>query len=158
MAAMFAALVCIATLIIKVPSPLNGYINLGDCFVLLSGWLLSPMYAVLAAGIGSMLADLFAGYAIYAPATLIIKGIMAFLAFFFCKFVGVKTGDFLSKIFGGAVAEIFMVAGYFVFEGFLYGFVPSLVNILPNAVQGAVGLLLALLLVKIFEKSKINLK
>ena len=67
MAAMFAALCCVATMIIKIPSPLKGYINLGDCVVLLSGWMLSPAYAFLAAGIGSALADLFSGYLVYAP-------------------------------------------------------------------------------------------
>ena len=59
---MLAALVCVATMVIKIPSPLNGYINLGDCIVLLSGWLLSPVYGFMAAGLGSALADLFAGY------------------------------------------------------------------------------------------------
>ena len=35
MAAMLAALTCAATMVIKIPSPLHGYINLGDCIVLL---------------------------------------------------------------------------------------------------------------------------
>ena len=37
MAALFAALVCVATMIIKIPSPLKGYINLGDCIVMRGG-------------------------------------------------------------------------------------------------------------------------
>ena len=57
MTAMFAALCCVATMIIKIPSPLKGYLNLGDCIVLLSGFMLSPLYGFLAAGIGSALAD-----------------------------------------------------------------------------------------------------
>ena len=77
MAAMFASLACVATMIIKIPSPLNGYINLGDCVVLLAGWMLSPLYGFLAAGIGSALADVLSGYVMYAPATFIIKGMMA---------------------------------------------------------------------------------
>ena len=36
-ASLIAALVCVATMIIKIPSPLKGYINLGDCVVLLAG-------------------------------------------------------------------------------------------------------------------------
>ena len=38
-AALMASLVCVATMIVKIPSPLKGYLNLGDCVVLLSGWL-----------------------------------------------------------------------------------------------------------------------
>ena len=48
-ASMPAALTCVATMVIKIPSPLNGYINPGDCIVLLSGWLLSPIYGFMAA-------------------------------------------------------------------------------------------------------------
>ena len=73
MAAMLAALTCVATMVIKIPSPLKGYLNLGDCVVLLAGWMLSPVYGFLAAGIGSALADVFSGYVLYAPATFVIK-------------------------------------------------------------------------------------
>ena len=82
MAAMFAAIICIATFIVKIPTPMRGYMNLGDCAVLLAGWLLSPGYGFLAAGLGSALADVFGGYAVYAPATFVIKGIMAVVAHF----------------------------------------------------------------------------
>ncbi len=144
-AALLAALTCVATMLIKIPSPLKGYLNLGDCVVLLIGSTLSPLYGFLSAGIGSALADVFSGYVVYAPATFAIKGVMALIMCFVRK----------SRITGGIIAEIFMVLGYFVFEGFLYGFVPSAVNIIPNAVQGVAGLILGLVLIKIFEKHNI---
>lgn len=153
--AMLAALVCVATMIIKIPSPLKGYLNLGDCVVLLSGWLLSPVYGFLAAGIGSALADLFSGYVVYAPATFVIKGLMAVAAYFCFKHMHTKLGNLPSRIISGIIAEIIMTAGYFVFEGFMYGFVPSLANIPANAVQGVAGLILGTILIKIFEKNKI---
>ena len=77
LSALMAALVYVATSIIQIPSPVNGYVNLGDCFVLLSGWLLGPWYGAAAAGIGSMLVDLLSGYGHYVPGTLIIKGLAA---------------------------------------------------------------------------------
>lgn len=47
-AALFAALACAATFIhIPVPSMTNGYVNLGDCFVLLAGFASAPFTAVL---------------------------------------------------------------------------------------------------------------
>lgn len=153
MAAMFAALCCVATMIIKIPSPLKGYLNLGDCIVLLSGFMLSPLYAFFAAGIGSALADLFAGYVVYAPATFIIKGIMALIAFYGFKLLHKKAGTTPSRIISGIAAEIVMILSYFVFEGFMYGFAPSVVNIPANAVQGVAGILLGVILAKIFEKS-----
>lgn len=154
-AAMLAALTCIATMIIKIPSPLKGYLNLGDCVVLLSGWLLSPLYGFLAAGLGSGLADLISGYGVYVPATFIIKGVMAIVAYFGFRFLQNKVTNISARIVSGIVAELIMVFGYYVFEGFLYGFGASLVNIPANAVQGVAGLIIGTILVKIFEKSKI---
>ena len=152
---MLAALACVATMIIKVPSPLKGYLNLGDCVVLLAGWLLSPVYGFLAAGIGSALADIFSGYVTYAPATFIIKGLMAIIAYYGYKLLNKRIGNLSSRIISGIVAEIIMVLGYFVFEGFLYGFLESIVNIPANAVQGIAGLIIGTILIKIFQKSKI---
>ena len=158
MAALIAAITCIATMVIKVPSPLKGYLNLGDGFVLLAGWMLSPTYGFLAAGLGSALADIFSGYLIYAPATFIIKGLMALIAFYMVRILFKKIGDLSSKIIGGTVAEIFMVMGYFVFEGFLYGFIPSIVNIPANGIQGVAGLIIGIVLIKIFERHKITFR
>ena len=156
MAALLAALTCVATMIIKIPSPLKGYLNLGDCVVLLSGWLLSPLYGFFAAGVGSALADIFSGYATYAPATFVIKGLMALIAYFGFKIFQNRIGNLPSRILSGIAAEIIMILGYFIFEGFLYGFLPSIVNIPANAIQGVAGLVLGVILVKIFEKNKIT--
>ena len=156
MAALLAALTCVATMIIKIPSPLKGYLNLGDCVVLLAGWMLSPTYGFLAAGLGSALADTFSGYVTYVPATFVIKGLMALIAFYGFKLLHSKLGNISSRIISGIVAEVVMVAGYFIFEGFLYGFGPSLVNIPANVIQGIAGLIIGTILVKVFEKNRIT--
>lgn len=158
MAAMLVALTTVATMIIKIPSPLKGYINIGDCVVLLAGWSLSPLYGFLAAGIGSALADLFSGYIVYAPATFLIKGLMALMAYWGCKWLRVKLGGLPAQIISGAVAEVWMVLGYFLFEGFLYGFGPSAVNIPANGIQAVVCLVLGCILIRIFEKNKITFR
>ena len=154
--ALLAALTCVATMIIKIPSPLKGYINLGDCIVLVSGWLLTPGWGFLAAGLGSALADLFSGYIIYAPATFLIKGLMALMAFYGFKLLHNRCGNLPSRVISAVFAEILMILGYFIFEGFLYGFGPSVVNIPPNAAQGIAGIVIGIALMKIFEKAKIK--
>ena len=156
MAALMAALACVATMIIKVPSPLKGYLNLGDCVVLAAGWMLSPIYGFLAAGLGSALADLFSGYVVYAPATFLIKGCMALIAYFGFRLLHKKVSDLPSRIISGTAAEMLMILGYFVFEGCMYGFGPSVVNIPANAVQGIAGLIIGIILTKVFVKSKIH--
>ena len=158
MAALMASLSCVATMIIKIPSPLKGYLNLGDCIVLVAGWMLLPTYGFLAAGLGSALADIFSGYIIYAPATFVIKGLMALIAFGGYKLLRKKTGNLTARILSGIAAEVMMILGYYVFEGFMYGFVSSAVNIPANGVQGIAGLVIGITLMKIFEKSKITLE
>lgn len=155
LSAMFAALVCVATMIVKIPSPLKGYINLGDCIVLLSGWILPPGYGFLAAGVGSALADIFSGYAVYAPATFAIKGLMAIIAYLVFKILSKKTKDFPARLISGMLAEAEMILGYLLFEGVMYGFSPSLVNIPANAVQGIAGLIIGIILIKIIQKQNL---
>ena len=156
MAALMAALACVATMIIKVPSPLKGYLNLGDCVVLTAGWMLSPLYGFLAAGLGSALADLFSGYVVYAPVTFLIKGCMALIAYFGFRLLHKRISDLPSRIISGTAAEMLMILGYFVFEGCMYGFGPSVVNIPAKAVQGIAGLIIGIILTKFFVKSKIH--
>lgn len=153
--AMLCALCCVATMLIKIPSPMKGYINLGDCVVLLCGWILPPLYGFLAAGMGSALADIFSGYLIYAPATFVIKGIMAFMAFYTFKLLKDKIKEMPSRIISGIISEIFMVLGYLLFESCLYGFVPSIINVPANLIQGIAGLIFGIVLIQIFEKNRI---
>lgn len=157
LSALFAALTCIATMVIKIPSPMKGYLNLGDCMVLTAGWTLPPVYGFLAAGLGSALADLLSGYAAYAPATFVIKGLMALIAYYGYISLYKKLKATISNIISGVAAEIMMILGYFVFEGFLYGFVPSLVNIPANAIQGITCLVIGCFLIKILKKIRLPL-
>ncbi len=153
--ALFAALVCVATFIIRIPSPLGGYMNLGDAVVLLCGYMLSPIYGLIAAGLGSALADLSSGYVAYAPATFIIKALMAVVVYFVCKLF--KNQKLLGKIISAVLAECVMVGGYYVFEGFYYhDFAAVLVNIPANVIQGVCGIVIAVILSTIFDKSKIK--
>ncbi len=149
--ALFAALCCIFTIIVRIPLTLGGFINLGDSAVLASGYFLGGGYAFFAAAVGSALADILSGYAIYAPATFLIKGLMALVM---CGFAKKAKKRFL--IAGGIISEMLMCVGYYVFEGFLYGFTESLVNIPANIVQGLCNLAVGLILVEIFKKYKLR--
>ena len=111
LAALFAALCTVMTMVIQVPSPMQGYVNLGDCAVLLSAWVLGPWYGGAAAGLGSMLADLLS-YPHYAPGTLVIKFTMAVAAAYIFEAMRERSGKLAAQLIGGAAAEIIMVLGY----------------------------------------------
>jgi len=152
--ALFAALVCVATMVVKIPTPLNGYINLGDCVILVASFTLPCGYGFLAAGIGSALADILSGYTAYAPATFVIKGLMVLVVYLITRILKSKNLN-LIKVLSGVLAELWMVLGYYIFEGFMYGFKPSLANIPMNLIQGVAGFTLAVILIKVLEKQKV---
>ena len=79
---------------------------------------------------------------------------MALTAYFLVR--KLKAKKTTARLIGGVLAEILMILGYFVFEGFLYGFLPSAVNIPANAVQGVAGIVLGLVLMQLFDKIKVR--
>ena len=151
--ALFAALCTIMTLVIQVPSPMQGYVNLGDCGVLLSAWILGPLYGAGAAGIGSMLADLLSGYAHYAPGTLLIKLAMAAVAGLLFK---EHTRSALpAQLVSAAVGETIMVVGYFGYAGLLLGNgLAAAASIPGNVVQGVFGLAAAVTVYALLSRSR----
>lgn len=143
-AAVWAAIITLSTLFFHIPLPMrNGYCNPGDGLILLSG-LLTPGWAAAACGLGSALADLLGGFALYAPATALVKGAMGWLA-------GKLLSDENSSVRRLPVMlliEGVMIAGYFVFECLLYGPGAALTSLPGNGCQAAVGIVLALALRK----------
>ena len=157
-AALFAALCCVSTLVLQIPSPMSGYVNLGDCFVLLSGWILGPVYGTAAAGIGSMLADALTGYMHYAPGTLIIKAATALTAsLLFFALNKMKSGKpVIARIISGIAGEAVMVVGYFGYAGLLLGKgLAAAASIPGNIVQGVFGIITSVLIMELLRKNKI---
>lgn len=110
--------------------------------VLLGGWILGPAYGAAAAGIGSMLADLLAGFAYYAPGTLAVKGAMAAAAGMLFQRLNYRSGLLLpAQLASGIAAESIMVAGYFGYACLLLGKgLGAAASVPGNVVQGVFGL------------------
>lgn len=155
--ALFMALTCIATMIIKLPTPgTGGYVHLGDAFVILSGILLGPVYGAIAGGIGSALADLLGGYFIYVPITFIIKAAMAAgVGFIYHKLAKNLHNQSVKCILCGVYAAILVAAGYLFFESFMYGSA-ALASVPANFGQGVSGLVISTILLPILRKLPIH--
>ena len=152
LAALMAALTYVATMVVQIPSPMQGFVNLGDCCVLLSGWILGPWWGGAAAGIGSMLVDLLSGYGHYVPGTLIIKGLDALAAALIFRALGRgKTAMLIS----GIVGETIMVLGYFAYASMILGKgLAAAASIPGNIVQGIAGIAIGLALAVLLQKAK----
>lgn len=149
-ASLMAVIVMVCTLIVRIPTPAKGYMNLGDAAVLLCGWTMGPLFGFLSAGLGSFLADLAAGYAVYAPVTFLIKGLMALVAFYIHKLL--KNHSFSAKLLSAVAAEIIMVGGYFVFESILYGAPTAALSVISNVIQGTFGIVAGIIFMTVLEK------
>lgn len=145
--ALFAALACVATMSVRIPTPgTNGYIHPGDAIVILSGVILGPVYGLVAGGIGSAMADLLGGYFVYVPITFAIKGLIAVLAGLIYKKLGKSSKSRYAAVVLGGITDIVLVAGgYFVCEYFLYG-ASAAASIPANIIQGVGGLIIAVVL------------
>lgn len=153
-AALFAALACVATMSVRIPTPgTGGYIHPGDAIVILCGVFLDPVTALLAAGIGSCMADLLGGYFIYVPVTFLIKGLVAFLGSrLFRECTGRGKAPF-AVVAGCGIIDIVLVAGgYWFCESFLYGPGAALLSVPSNVAQGISGLVIACALYPLLKR------
>ncbi len=151
--ALFAALVCVATMIIRIPSPTGGYINAGDAIALLSAFLLGPYWGAAAAGLGSMLADLLAGYPAYAPGTLVIKAATALVAGLIARKLPARPAA--GRLLGGLCGELIMVLGYLGYTAVCLGYgVGALPEVPGNLAQGAFGIIASALLARGLLRSR----
>lgn len=156
--ALFAALGYVATAVIQVPTPTNGYVNLGDAVVILGAFLLGPAYGAIAGGLGPALADLLSGYVMWVPGTLVIKALMGLTAALLYRALGKKLGAMLAA---GVAAEIIMVAGYWLYTAWMelteagigLALLASAAGIPGNLVQGAFGVAASTLLALALKKS-----
>lgn len=132
-----AGQLCGATLLltlISIPLPSGyGYVNLGDAGVYLCALLLPGGLGALAAGVGAALADLILGWAVYAPVTLLVKGLTAFLAGL--AFRRAKKAAIPLSL----LCCLMVPLGYFLYEVVLLTAPVAAVNVLPNALQAVIG-------------------
>ena len=153
--AMMTAMVMIATTFFKIPNAM-GYIHLGDGFVLLAAIILPKKYACFAGGVGAGLADIYGGYAVWAPWTLVIKIVMVLIVQLFFDFLTKRAsnGKHIAKIAGIPFAELFAyvlavlwtVSGYYVAQGFISGnWIAPVADVPGNVLQAAVGSIIAIL-------------
>lgn len=154
MAALMLCLIIVATMFVRVPIPLTrGYVHIGDVMIFIAMLILSKRYAVAAAAIGSSLADILGGFAMWAPWTFIAKGGMVFLAasIIGAAYKGDNTQETRARVsarevFAMVCGGLFMVAVYYAAEVLMYGnrIVPLVVGVPWNIAQFAVGIGVAL--------------
>ena len=107
----FAALIYILTAFVHIPTG-AGYTHAGDGIIFLAASLLPLPYAMAAGAIGGALADGLSGFAVWMPATIIIKAVT-------CLFFSNKGDKIITKrnLIGIIPSLILCVVGYSLYQG-----------------------------------------
>ena len=146
--AIAVAIVFIVTRIVTIPIGATGaYINIGDISIYFVAYLLGGPLAAIAAGIGSALSDISLSYVVYAPATLVVKGLMGLTAGAL-----MKSGRFPSYIAACVIGGAIMTLGYALFETFVFTFPVAIADVPPNLIQWGGSVVIALILYPVVKR------
>ncbi len=135
--------VALMTLFVRIPLPSRGYFNFGDVAVVFSGLVLGQLagsrkfwWGAAAGGVGSALADIIGGFGMFAPITLIAKGMEGGL----CALASGKHrfARWTFLLLGGVA----MVASYFIAETLMpnIGLQGAVSELVPNLIQAGGGI------------------
>lgn len=137
MSAVFAAAVFVGTVAIVIPVGI-GFLNFGEVIIYVAAFLFGPIVGALAAT-GAAAADVVLGFSIFAPITLVVKGLEGLI-------VGYVSGESRrSKILAVALGAPVMIVGYFIAVAYFEGIPIAVATELPiDIIQAFVGLVVAL--------------
>jgi uncharacterized membrane protein len=148
--AILIAVTTVFTYLIRIPvAPTRGYINFGDVAIFFTAITFGPITAFLAGGLGTALADLFAGYAQWAPITFIAHGLQGLLVGLILR----KKISITTLIFSFIAATAVMAGIYYITAGFMYGFGPAMAEIPGNILQNLAGITVGLPLATAVRKA-----
>jgi uncharacterized membrane protein len=134
------ALVLGMTLIHIAVTPINGYVHLGDIAIYFTAFAFGPWAGLIAGGLGTGLADVVSGYAIFAPLSLVVHGLQGLIAGLIVR-QSVRAGRLA---LGVAAGGLIVIAGYFLGEALIpvFGGPSIAISEVPfNLVQAVFGAL-----------------
>lgn len=144
-AALLLAITVVFGRIFIIPIPwTHGNVNLCDAGIFIAAMLLGPAYGGIVGGFGGLLLDLISGFTQYAPFSLIAHGLEGIISGWLYRKTSSKTGHWLALALGTVV----MVAAYFVADTIMYKIAAGLLGIGTNLLQGIVGAVVAMLVVR----------
>ncbi|MGI1806620.1 ECF transporter S component [Exiguobacterium sp. TDN 0502] len=146
--AMSIALVLVSTLFINIKLPIassGGLVHMGTAMLFLIAILFGPRTALIAGAIGMGLFDLISGWTLWAPFTIVARGLQGYIVgriAWSSRYKGDNPG---LNIFAMIVSAPVMLAVYYVCEGILYSnWVAPVASIPGNITQNVVGILVAI--------------
>jgi len=109
------ALVAVLTMAFQLYIPATkGYFNLGDAGIFISSIFLGPTVGMFAGGVGSATSDIVTGYTVFAPGTLVVKGIEGFIAGYLFKKLKASGSRKASLALAGSILAIGAITSIYI--------------------------------------------
>ncbi|GIM28359.1 membrane protein [Clostridium polyendosporum] len=154
--ALLTALVFVATAFINIRLPFvsnGGLVHLGTVMLFVTAIVFGKEKGAIAGAVGMAIFDLSSGWALWAPFTFIVRGIMGYM-------VGAVTwsknrdgNNLMVNIFAVILSGAWMIFGYYITEGILYGnWIAPVASIPGNVTQIVIGLILGLPIAKVLKR------
>ncbi|MFF2456253.1 ECF transporter S component [Peribacillus simplex] len=145
--AMLIALVFLSTFFLNIKLPISangGLVHLGTAMLFIASILFGPKKAALAGAIGMGLFDIVGGWALWAPITIVARGLQGYIVGKIAWSKGRNGTSIAFNVIATIVSIPFMIAVYYIGEGILYGnWIAPLASIPGDLVQNILGIIVA---------------
>ena len=146
--AMLIALVFVATLLLNIKLPITangGLVHLGTAMLFIASILFGPKKAALAGAVGMGLFDLVMGWTLWAPFTIVARGLQGYIVGKIAWSNGRNGTSVAFNLLATIISIPVMLAVYYLCEGVLYSnWIAPVASIPGNIVQNVVGILVAI--------------
>lgn len=156
------AVVFLVTYFTKIPGPVGPF-NIGDAAIIVTAIVIGRTSGFAAGAIGSALADLAMGYAIFSPITFVVKGLEGYIVGVIANRSNEKGSAEYLKIVAAVAGAVIMIGGYFLAEMFVlglfdtsFGFAKAIADLPYNVVQGGVSAAIGYILSTTLVRSGVN--
>jgi uncharacterized membrane protein len=144
---MLIALVFLSTFFLNIKLPISangGLVHLGTAMLFIASILFGPKKAALAGAIGMGLFDIVGGWTLWAPITIVARGLQGYIVGKIAWSKGRNGTSIAFNVIATIVSIPFMIAVYYIGEGILYGnWIAPLASIPGDLVQNILGIIVA---------------
>jgi len=154
--ALLTALVFVATSFINIRLPIaasGGLVHLGTAMLVIASVVFGKEKGAIAGAVGMAIFDLSSGWALWAPFTFIIRGVMGYILGYISYSNNKKGENIIINIVALIISGVWMIGGYYLTEVILYGNWFSPIASVPGDItQIIMALIIGIPMAKILKK------
>ncbi|MGJ9458741.1 ECF transporter S component [Oceanobacillus sp. CF4.6] len=145
---MLIALVFVSTVFLNIRLPISvnggGLVHLGTAMLFIASILFGPKKGAIAGAIGMGLFDILGGWVLWAPITIVARGLQGYIVGRIAWLNGHKGNSIALNLTATIVSIPFMIAVYYIGESILFAnWITPLASIPGDLLQNVLGIMIA---------------